>query len=398
MRFLFSFTGGNGHFLPTLPMARAAARRGHAIAYACQEAMLETVEAAGFTAFATGGPTLLDPSTRRPLVAVDRMAEERVIRTAFAGRTAQARTPRLVEVASHWRPDVVVRDEIDFGAAVAAEAMGIPHASVIVIAAGGLVRPDVVAAPLSQLRADYGLGPDPTLLMLHRYLTLVPVPASYRDPRDPLPATAHHLQPAVLDDGAGAAGHGAGPEPPEARGGRPTVYFTLGTVFHQESGDLFTRVLAGLRRLPFDVVVTVGREIDPAELGDQPSHVRVERFVPPADLLPRCHVVVSHAGSGTVIGALAFGVPSVLLPLGADQPLNADRCGQLGVGVVLDPLHCRPDEVAAAVTTVWTDPAYRAAAIRIRDEIRALPGSDLAARLIEQLGSDKRPIVDAPPT
>jgi len=229
--------------------------------------------------------------------------------------------------------------------------------------------------------------------MLHRFLTLVPAPASYRDPCDRLPANAHYVRPAVVDTYAERANGGALLDWPKAGEGRPTVYFTLGTVFHQESGDLFTRVLLGVRDLPVNVVVTVGREIDPAELGEQPSHVRVERFLPQAGLLPRCDLVVSHAGSGSVIGSLAFGVPSVLLPMGADQPRNADRCTDLGVAEVLDASNSTPRQISQAVTTVLTDPSYRCAATRLRDEIRTLPDSEHIARLLERLGRDRAPIM-----
>lgn len=74
---------------------------------------------------------------------------------------------------------------MDFGAAVVAESLGIPHACIVVIGAGGFVRAQFVAEPLTLLRAEHGLEADPELEMLHRYLTLVPVPPSYRDPRYP---------------------------------------------------------------------------------------------------------------------------------------------------------------------------------------------------------------------
>ena len=109
------------------------------------------------------------------------------------------------------------------------------------------------------------------------------------------------MRPAALDNPS-AADIGA-------RRHRPMVYFTLGTIFHQESGDLFLRAIAGLRKLPAAVVVTVGHEVDPAELGEQPDNVRVERFLPMTDVLAHADVVVSHGGSGTVVGALAFGLP-----------------------------------------------------------------------------------------
>jgi MGT family glycosyltransferase len=166
---------------------------------------------------------------------------------------------------------------------------------------------------------------------------------------------------------------------------RPTVYFTLGTIFHQESGDLFTRVVAGLSDLDANIIVTVGREIDPAELGPQPPNVLVERFIPQELLLPRCDLVVSHSGSGSVIGALAFGIPLVLLPMGADQPLNADRCEALGVARVLDPLTARPRDITDSAQEVLQTATYREAARRLREETTLLPTSDQAAGMIEEL-------------
>jgi UDP:flavonoid glycosyltransferase YjiC (YdhE family) len=106
-----------------------------------------------------------------------------------------------------------------------------------------------------------------------------------------------------------------------------TVYFTLGTVFNLESGDLFERVLAGLAELEIDVVATVGAEIDPAELGPLPPHVRVERFLPQSEILSRYSAVVSHAGSGSVLGALAHGLPPVRARDGVG---GAERAGLPG--------------------------------------------------------------------
>lgn len=163
------------------------------------------------------------------------------------------------------------------------------------------------------------------------------------------------------------------------------VYFTLGTEFGLESGDLFDRVLAGLRDLPARVLMTVGRHIDPAEFGPQPDHVRIARYVPQDEVLADCAVVVSHGGSGTVMGALAHGKPMVLTPIGADQPMNADRCTALGVGRVLDPVTATPAEVHAAVAEVLGDPDYRRSAERLRAELAALPGPEHASTLLEDL-------------
>jgi UDP:flavonoid glycosyltransferase YjiC (YdhE family) len=396
VRFLFTFAGGTGHFRPTLPFARQLVGRGHQVAYACQEAMLPEVAAEvapdGMAVLASGGPTLRAPDERRPLVTIDRAAQRQSFHYGFAGRTARRRAARLVEVIRDWQPDLVVRDEGDFGAAVAAETCGLPHAAVIVLAAGMMTDAHLSGPPLDALRVEHGLTADPDGLMPHRYLTLVPAPPSFRHPADPLPATAHHVRPAVVDGRGAATSETLTGSRSDGRTVRPTVYVTLGTIFNQESGDLFTRILAGLSALPVDVIVTVGPALDPSELGRQPPHIRVERFLPLGPVLASCAAVVSHAGSGTLLGALAFGLPSVLFPLGADQPYNADRAVDIGVARALDAVTAHPGDVAAAVGEILDDPGYREAAEQIRNEILALPGADHAADLLEQLAEERQPI------
>ena len=146
--------------------------------------------------------------------------------------------------------------------------------------AGGLIRPDLVGETLDVLRREHGLPADPQLAMLHPYLTLFPAPPVYRSPADPLPPTTRYVRPAVLDEPV--TNKSAQQMAPvtrwlDQRPGRPVVYFTLDTIFHQESGDLFSRVIAGLCTLDAVIVVTVGREVDPAEVGVWPENVHVAR-------------------------------------------------------------------------------------------------------------------------
>ena len=370
MRVLFSFAGGSGHVEPLVPIATAAAASGHTVAFAGRPAALEPVAALGFDVFATESPRE-GPRKRIPLQPVDVLREERDFRDGFAGRIAREKAAAMPALCAEWRPDAIVCDETDFGSMIAAERLGLPYASVLVIAARSFAQPELVAEPLNAVRAAHGLPSDPELAMLSRGLVLAPFPPSYRDPASPLPATAHAFRPS-------APGLAQPTDP-------PTVYFTLGTEFNLESGDLFSHVLAGLRELPVDVVATVGRDIDPAELGPQPGNIRVEQYVSQAEILPRSSVVVSHAGSGSVLGALAHGVPMVLLPMGADQPFNAARCEELGVARVLDVIAATPDDMRGAVAAVLSDWAYRTAAEGWRDEFSRLPGPEHAVGLLAQL-------------
>lgn len=365
MRLLVTFAGGYGHLGPMLPVARAAVAAGHDVAVAPRPALVGTVETAGFPVLATGDPALDPAPVRLPLRPVDPAAEDRVLVEGFAGLIARDRAAALAPHLERWRPDVVLCDEVDFGAMVAAERLGVAHAVTVSMPAGTFVRRPLLSDAVAALRAEHGLPPDPAHSMLDGRLVVVPAPPSFRDPAVPLPVTARHVRPADPEPGS------VGWMPPSS--GRPLVYASLGTAFNQEAGDLYARVVAGVRDLAVDVLVTVGRELDPAELGPQPGNVRVERYVPQWAVMPHAALAVTHGGSGGVIGALAHGVPVVALPLGADQPHNAARVEALGVGHVLDAVAATPDQVAGAVAEVLADPSPRDAAQRLCDECAALP-------------------------
>ena len=386
MRILFTFVGGNGHFVPLIPVARAAGAAGHTVAFGCGPSMVSTVEAAGFTVFPLGAGAA-GPPERLPLRPLDAAREDQEFRDRFARHAARYRAPHIIALCIEWQPGVLVCDETDFGAMLAAEHLGLPYATVLVMAAGSFVRTELVGEALNELRAGHGLPPDLELEMLRRYLVLSPFPPSLRDPAYPLPATAHLFRPLVPE-----AAEGPTPAWSSRPPGVPVVYFTLGTVFNMESGDLFTRVLAGLRDLPVNVIVTVGPHLDPVELGPQPANVYLERYIAQESILPHCSLVVSHGGSGSVTGALAHGLPSVLVPMGADQPMNAARCMQLGVARVLDPIEATPGAVRTAVSAVLTDTGYRQAAGQIQDEFAAMPGPAHTIPLLERLAAEKRPL------
>lgn len=386
-RILFTFAGGSGHLEPLIPLARAAETASHSVAFVGRPWMIPQVGAAGLPAFVAGSDLGLTP-TRLPLAEADLDQDMRDVGSGFGRRIARERAADILPLCTEWRPDLLVCEEFDFGAMVVAERLGLPYATVLVSATGAFVRPELVAGPLDEVRAEHGLARDPDLAMLSRYLVLTPFPPSLRDPAFPLPATAHHLRLPTTDAGRDEA------SPPwlTRHGDVPTVYFTLGTVYNMESGDLFQRVLAGLRDLPIDLIATVGRDLDPDELGTQPDNVHIERFMPQAALLPHCDLVVSHAGSGSVLGALAHGLPMVLLPIGADQPLNAARCRALGVAEVLDAVGATPEMVRAAATRVLADGGFRGAATRIRDEIAALSEPEYAVTLLDRLASGRAPL------
>lgn len=378
MRLLFTFAGGRGHLDPLVPLAQAAQAAGHTVAFVGRPWMQNKVEKLGFACFNAGNDRGLTP-VERPLVAFNIDDERQVVGKGFAGRIARERAHDLVEIYREWQPDIVIWEEIDFGAMVAAEALGIKHACVLVIASGALVVPSLVAPHLDQLRIEYGLAPDPELKSLGRYLALVPFPKSFRDPAFPLPAKAFTFRNSLPQAAIGQA------EWASHTHQAPLVYLTLGTVFPLESGDLFQRMIEGLRELKIELLVTVGNEIDPSRFGPQPSNVQIEQFIPQNVILPYAQAIVSHAGSGSVMGAISHGLPMVLLPLGADQPLNAQRCQALGLAITLDALTVTPQQIANACQTILEETSYQRAAQKIQTEYINLAPPSAALIQIEQL-------------
>jgi UDP:flavonoid glycosyltransferase YjiC (YdhE family) len=159
----------------------------------------------------------------------------------------------------------------------------------------------------------------------------------------------------------------------------PLVYLTFGSVAASLGyfPGLYRAACDALAELPVRVLLTVGADADLAPL---PANVHSEPWLAQERILPHANAVVSHGGHGTLLGALAHGLPQVVLPLfGADQREHARRVAALGAGVALDGAratmfeHPRVDGLADAVARVLDDPGYRAAAWRVATEIEALP-------------------------
>ena len=98
---------------------------------------------------------------------------------------------------------------------------------------------------------------------------------------------------------------------------------------------------------------------------------------------------MTHAGHGTVIKALAAGVPVVAIPLGRDQLDNAARVQHHGAGLRLK-TKAKPEAIAQAVRRVLDEPSFAAGAERLAAAIAAETASDRAAEELEELAGRSR--------
>ncbi len=387
MRIAFVTNPALGHLLPLLPLALAARDAGHDVVVIGGASVAGAVSRVGLRHVVAGPPDL--PSVFAAIPERAGLTGRRLAAVTwgkgFAGILAPALASATLELAREWRPDLVVHEDSEQGSWIAAERLGIPHVALQATAWRGTgLR--LSAEPLNRLRASLGLPDDPALDRWHRHGYLGTRPASLLNPADPPPPTTVPIRPVALDDIAGAAPAWLDARPT----GRSRVVVTLGTMLPGRT-DVLGGILDGLAALDgtgLDIVATVGQELDPTALGDRGPDVHVERWVPMSRLLPTADALVFHGGSGTMLAALAAGVPLVLLPVAADQPENADRCVDAGVGVALSPSERDPDAVAGATRAVLEDPAYGSAARRVAGEIAAMPAPEAIVPRLEALVAD----------
>src|SRR3954454_23019308 len=103
----------------------------------------------------------------------------------------------------------------------------------------------------------------------------------------------------------------------------------------------------------------------PQALGPIPDNVTVLPFVPQDEVLPHASLVLCHGGSGTLLEALARGIPVVIVPLFADQPANARSVERTGAGLAVWEIN--PAAVRTALQRIWSEPSFRVGAGRIAD-------------------------------
>lgn len=360
---LFSTNPYHGHFDPLKPLARALEAAGHRVGVASTAGFVPEVERAGFRAFAAG----IEPTTAWPW-------EEPITRAKARDLLGVA-----VRVAA---PDLIVREMTDFGAVVAAEALAIPHVTMV----GGLSFFDMtwwrqlIRRDVDRVRADYGLAPDPGLRRLYQHVCLDTTPRWFQTGPPHRLLTHRHYR--VVPDPR--AVHSSSRF--VRQGTAPLIYVTLGTVFNQRPRLLRT-ILQGLAIDAVEVLCTVGNGVDLRQLFPRGgrANIVIERYVPQELVLPHCAAIVTHGGFSTLTGALRHAVPPLIIPLGADHHLNARRCVHLGIGQALAVSGLTPIAVRAGVETLVGDPTYRLHLQALRWTDRAVPKIHRAVSLLEEL-------------
>ncbi|WP_067499156.1 glycosyltransferase [Actinoplanes sp. TFC3] len=383
MRILFTTHPASGHLRPLVPIAHAALRQGHEVAVAAPAVLGAEIAGYGLTHLEAGydwryevydmippgyaGFGLLDAA--EAFTALGRPLTE-----AFAGHIARGTARDLLAATAAFKPDVIVRELDELGGYLAAEALGVPHVSIASF--GGLddVRPEVLGPILDAGRHELGLPADPRGERLYGHLHANFLPPQYSPAEMILPNTRCYRHPnAEQRDGHLDA------ELAELDLSRPFVFAGFGTVVYNLPGSdtLVDSTIAALGEVDCTAVLAVGSSGRTQRTRPVPPNVHLVTFVEQALILEGCDAFLTHGGLNSMKEAMRLGVPMLAVPPLGDHRHNAAQAEALGISRTVPLAQATAPALAAALSEVLTDPAYRVRARRLQRHIHAQPPVDV---------------------
>ncbi len=354
-----------------MPLARSFASNGHDVGVLTSAQIGDLVTPEGFDLLATTATSadFIADTLRATGVDMRRKPENHGAAYVFAGSAVDLTVDEAMAQTRDWRPDLIVYEISNYVGPLVAAALGVPAA----MFAYGPRRPDEYTAAMREVvakrYADRGLTPVSPI----RYVDTCPPLVNYADWQPP--AERQLLRPEAYRQ-PWRTDRLALPE----KGARRRVLVSFGTVFADPSR--LSPLLRALTDQNLDVVVTLGLTTQDTEFDVDHTRVHFTPFTPLDELLSDVDVVVTHGGAGTTLGALAHGIPLVVLPQGADQPRQADRVTNAQAGIKLHGADATPAAVAAATTRCLTDPQIQAGKARVHKEIQAMPSADEVVRVL----------------
>jgi MGT family glycosyltransferase len=352
-RFLFVTWPGGGNIQPFLGLGARLMARGHSV-----------------TVLGTNS-TLLARSFESRGIVYRAAPDDEMLR------------PVLDEV-ERETPDVLVVDYMLPDALCAAERTGLPYASLVHTLYRGIAvnepSPMQAAAEVPEvnsMRDELGLPPVQRVIdLLDRAdRVLVAAPAELDRSDEPPPRNVRYVGPLLEAPGTDA-------EWRPHRSAEPLVVISLGTTPMGE-GPLLQRLLDAVAGLPIRAMANLGEHLDAADFRT-PSNALLAGYVRHSAVLPHASLSINHAGLGSIVAALTFGLPMLCLPLGRDQPTNAQAVEALGVGRVLSP-EATPDDLRNAIVALLESRSHRRVAEQFATALHARRGGEMAVHELEQL-------------
>lgn len=391
---LFFNIPAQGHINPSLPLVTELVRRGHDITYFLTENNRNKIEKTGakFHPYSTVKDDYFDApgldGTRPQYAAYTLMNTTREI------------LPELLDYSGAAKPDYILYDTMCPWGYMVAKTLGLPAVvsmSLMFQVMRSLLNPTAMRFVFSTLTTDFDKGMEanrrskalgkqygvPPLSMMSILNAPGELMISYTSKL--FQAYAHTLPDNVrfvgriLEDAPADGGFLA-----DQIKGRKVIYASLGSLIN-ENKAFFDACIEAFGGSEFFVIISTGNGIAPEAFGKVPSNISIHNWVPQLEVLKHVSLFITHAGLGSVLDGLYFGVPLLLVPQQEEQSLTAMRVVDLKAGLMLKKSDVNAATIRSRADQLLNDGRYKAEAKRIGDSFRAAGGVKKAVDEIETL-------------
>lgn len=153
-----------------------------------------------------------------------------------------------------------------------------------------------------------------------------------------------------------------------------SIYISLGTVFNQAI-DFYKLCFQAFGNSEHTVVMSIGEKVQITDLGEAPKNFIVKNYVPQTEVLKSAKLFITHGGMNSTNEALYSGVPLVVIPQSADQPIIAAQVAKIGAGIQLQMQGLTAEKLREAAEQVLNQPSFHDAIATIKDVYQKSGGS-----------------------
>lgn len=387
MKFLFVTIDGGGNLHPALTLAQRMRQRGHEVRFLGGSSQQQAIGAAGFHLAHYRAAPDIDLTNRERSPVRDWVDDPETVFAALCDRVwfgpSASFSRDVLDELEREPADALLVDYFVPGALVAAERVGVPTAALWHTTFGEWSALNRGLPALNEARTRLGLPALNDVYQQYRRIPRVLV-ATFEEfdfaiERPNVPANVIHIGPQFFNPSATGPPRGVRDDPPLV-----LVSFSTG---YQAQEDVLHNVVDALGRLPLRAIVTTGPAIRFENA--VPDNVEIAKWRRHSEILPRTSLVITHAGLGTTMAAMAYGVPLLCLPMGRDQHGNAARVEHLGVGTILSD-DSEPATIADAMNSMLNTSAYLRRSIEMAKIVRDVIRRDAGIHELEALTSTQR--------
>jgi MGT family glycosyltransferase len=377
-RALYFALPGEGHINPSLGLVQELVQRGEEIIYFCGDESKDKIIRSG-AKFRSLGSLTSRQGQREIRMNINPLERENRILCYITKTIA-----RVLNQVKKDNIDYVIFDTQFVMGKIIAQQLGLPCVSFCTTFAFskrvlGKMRTMINESELAPTQVEerrelrehianqYGFSFPDSIMFNTGDITLVCTSKYFQPESECFDDTFKFIGPSITDR------NDNGDFPIDALKKRRTIFISMGTVVNEQP-ELYFHCLKAFADFDALVVMSIGKRLKVEDFRDIPPNYIVRNYVPQLQVLQNSDVFITHCGMNSTSEALYYDVPLVMNPIGADQPMVAERVKMLGAGILLDKSQLNSLTLREAVTTVLSDKRYVEKASKVGKSMRSTGG------------------------